>query len=257
MSVEASPHEEPGARTLRGLLTKKLQGFDTLSSEEIGILDVAISGSRIFQPNEDLVSAGASPSFSTALVRGWAARYKTLEDGSRQITSIHIPGDFVDLHSFLLRPMDHSVLALSACTIVTVPHDRLQHITENNPHLTRLLWLSTLVDAAILREWLVAMGRLPTVKRLTHLLCELYVRLDAVGLIVNRSFAFPVSQATIADMLGLSIVHVNRAVQDIRMRNLLSWQGKTVQILKWQELKAFAQFDPSYLHQVRRPSVAW
>lgn len=254
MPDETSQSNEAEKGELHGLLAKKLNGFDKLSGNEVEVLKQAIGGTRSFEPNSDLVSPGSSPSFSTLLLSGWSARYKTLEDGSRQITAIHIPGDFVDLHSFLLKPMDHGVSALSICQVAVVPHERLKLITEKHPHLTRLLWLSTLVDAALHREWLVAMGRLPTITRLAHLICELYQRLDAIGLIKDQSFEFPVTQAAIADMLGLSIVHVNRAVQDIRTRGLLSWSNKTIKILDWPGLKSFARFDPSYLHQVARPS---
>jgi CRP-like cAMP-binding protein len=238
------------------LLAKKLQGFDTLSQEEVQVLERAASATRIFEPDADMVTFGDSPSFSTLLVDGWAARYKTLEGGTRQITAIHIPGDFVDLHSFLLRPMDHSVVALSACRVAMFPHDRLQKITENHPHLTRVLWLSTLIDAAMHREWLAAMGRLPVVSQLAHLICELYHRLDAVGLIKDCSFDFPVTQTVIADTLGVSLVHLNRSLQDIRARGLLIWQQKKVSILDWDGLKALAQFDATYLHQVRRPPTS-
>lgn len=249
------PREPSGidSNHLHDLLAKKLRGFDRLAEDEVDVLRNAIGGTRSYEANWDLVAPGESPVFSTLLISGWAARYKNLEDGSRQITAIHVAGDFVDLHSFLLRPMDHGVTALSACMVAMVPHEKLQQITERYPHLTRVLWLSTLVDAALHREWLVAMGRLPTVARLAHLICELYVRLDTVGLIENKSFEFPVTQGTIADMLGLSIVHVNRAVQDIRSRGFLTWTNKIIQILDWEGLKSFARFDPSYLHQVRRP----
>ena len=253
MSQEAARNESVQSGNLHGLLTKKLQNFDTLSGDETRALDQAISGTRSFAPDTDLVALGSTPVFSTLLVDGWAARYKTLENGARQISAVHIPGDFVDLHSFLLKPMDHGVLALSACRVAMIPHERLREITETQPHLTRLLWLNTLVDAAMHREWLVDMGRLQTVVHLAHLLCELYQRLHAVGLIAGQSFEFPATQASVADILGLSTVHVNRAVQDIRARGFVSWQNKTVTVLDWEALKVFAQFDPTYLYQVRRP----
>lgn len=235
------------------LLVNRLQCFDTLSKEEICVLNSAITGTATFQSDADLVVRGDSPKFSTLLISGWAARYKILENGGRQITAIHVPGDFVDLHGFLLRPMDHAVLALSTCRVALAAHDRLRAITEGYPHLTRLLWLITLVDAAMHREWLVAMGRLRTFSQLAHLICELVVRLNAIGLMHDNAFEFPVSQSSIADMLGVSQVHVNRAVQDLRARDLLTWQNRTITVLNWNALKGFAQFDPTYLFQKCEP----
>jgi CRP-like cAMP-binding protein len=249
MSGEALENER---RDVRQLLGKKLNGYDTLSGAETSAIEDAMGSCRLFDANADLVRVGESPDFSTLILNGWAARYKSTEEGARQITAVHIPGDFVDLHSFLLRPMDHSVVALSSCRVAMFPHHRLRVITERHPHLTRLLWLNTLVDAALHREWLLMM-RLRAGNHLAHLICELYLRLDAVGLISNRAFEFPITQAVVADMLGISPVHVNRALQEVRARELLTWQNKIVTILKWEELKAFAQFDPTYLFQEKLP----
>lgn len=238
--------------TVRRLLGRKLKGYDTLSDAELSAIESATGAARVFDASADLVTIGDSPDFSTLILEGWAARYKSIDDGTRQITAVHIPGDFVDLHSLLLRPMDHSVVALSACRVAMFPHQHLRVITEKFPHLTRLLWLNTLVDAALHREWLL-MRRLRAGNHLAHLICELYSRLDAVGLIVNQSFEFPVTQAMVADMLGLSAVHVNRALQEIRARDLVSWQNKLVTIVDWDNLKTFAQFDPAYLFQEKLP----
>jgi CRP-like cAMP-binding protein len=199
------------------------------------------------------VSVDDRPAASTILIEGWAARSKTLEDGARQITSIHIPGDFVDLHGFLLHKMDHSVVALTPCRIAAVPHENLCWITETHPHLTRLLWLNTLVDAAIHRNWMVAMGRLPAASRMAQLVCELYVRLEAVDLAKDYEFEFPLTQPVVADALGLSLVHVARTLREIRGEGLISWRTGTVKILDWDRLVEFSQFDPTYLSLMQEP----
>ena len=117
------------------------------------------------------------PGRSTLVLSGITCRYRNLENGKRQITAIHVPGDFVDLHSFLIKQMDHSVGTLSPCIVAYAPHEGLERITERLPHLARLLWLLTLIDASIHRQWLVTMGAYPALNRTAHLLCELFTRL--------------------------------------------------------------------------------
>jgi CRP-like cAMP-binding protein len=187
------------------------------------------------------------------VAEGLTCRYRLLSDGERQLTAIHLPGDFVDLHSFLLKEMDHSVGALTECVIITFPHERLVKVTERFPHLTRLLWLLTLLDGAIHREWLVGMGRLSAPQRAAHLICELYTRLKALGLAAGNRFEFPVAQAALADAVGISTVHVNRVLQDMRQRGLIAWSGGTLEIHDWRALADAGEFDDLYLHLVQEP----
>jgi CRP-like cAMP-binding protein len=247
----AGPPTSPNA--LHALLARKLLCYDALSEKEVRALEQAIEGTRSFAPGQDLVSIDARPVYSSVLIEGWAARSKTLENGARQITSIHIPGDFVDLHGFLLRKMDHSVVALTACRIAKLSHEKLKWISEEYPHLTRLLWLNTLVDAAIHRNWIVGMGRLPAAAQAAQLVCELYVRLKAVALAGDCEFEFPLSQSVLADALGLSPVHVNRTLRELRSKDLIRWRSRTLKIPDWSKLVDFAQFDPTYLSQSQEP----
>lgn len=233
-------------------LVLKLQQRDLLSEEEQRVLEAAGAAVKQFQPGQIIVHEGDEPIWSCLLTKGWAARSKSLADGRRAITAIHVMGDFVDLQSFLLKPMDHSVVALTGCTISLVPHETLQAISERLPHLTRMLWLSTLIDAAIHREWLVARGQLPAAGQLAHLLCELYLRLQVVGQTDGWAFAFPVTQAVLADALGLSAVHVNRTVQELRRSGAIRWAGAKVTIQDWDGLAAVARFDPTYLNLTSR-----
>jgi CRP-like cAMP-binding protein len=245
--------ESGASQPLHALLARKLSNYDVVSDEEVRVLEQAIRGVRSFETGQDLVCVDARPANSQILVEGWAARAKTLEDGGRQITAIHIPGDFIDLHSFLLRKMDHSVVAFSPCRVASVAHERLRVISETQPHLTRLLWLNTLVDAAIHRNWIVAMGRMSASARMAQLLCELYVRLAAVDLARDHEFEFPLTQPVVADAMGLSLVHVNRSLREIRSRNLIAWRSRVVKILDWERLVEFAQFDPVYLSLRKEP----
>jgi CRP-like cAMP-binding protein len=230
-------------------LVRKLERRDTVSPEERAALLAAAGPMITFAAGTDLVREGDRPDRSMLVAQGFTTRYRLLGDGTRQITAIHLPGDFVDLHSFLIRTMDHSVGALSACRVVTFPHTNLRMITERYPHLSRMLWLMTLLDSAIHREWIVAMGRRSALEQLAHLLCEIFTRLSVVGLgDRDRELILPINQTELGDTLGLSTVHVNRTLQQMRAEHLITWQGQTVRILDWQRLAGIAEFDETYLH---------
>jgi CRP-like cAMP-binding protein len=232
---------------------RKLEVRDALSEAEKAALVACASEEVEFPAGSDLVREGDRPTSSMMVLDGFSSRYSDSPDGARQITAIHVPGDFVDLHSLQLREMDHSVGALSACRVMRFPHGRLRDLTETHPHLTRLLWLMTLIDASIHREWLAAAAR-PAPEQIAHLLCELYVRLEITGLIAaDRSFTLPLTQEELGEALGLSAVHVNRSLQQLRSENLFTWQNQSVRILDWEGLQRRASFDDRYLHLVREP----
>jgi CRP-like cAMP-binding protein len=217
---------------------------DILTESEKALLNAA---------RDDIVSVGSRPLHSSLLLDGFAGRYKLLADGGRQITALHVAGDFVDLHAFLLKTMDHGIVALSRCRAGFARHTALKKITEKAPHLSRLLWLDTLVDGAIHREWIVSMGRKSRKSQLAHLICELFVRLEGVGRTNGSSFYFPLSQSEMADVLGLSSVHMNRVIQSLRREGLISWVNQTITILDWDRIREVAEFDPTYLSMVREP----
>ena len=229
------------------VLIDKLSRRDLLNAEEVADLEQAVEPTQIVPAGQDLVRQHQRPTHSTLLLSGFCARYATLDDGGRQLTEINVMGDFVDLHSFLMQPMDHGVLTLTSCEISRVPHGALRHITERHPHLTRLLWLDTLIDAAIHRQWLVGMGRRSGLGRFAHLLCELHVRLEVVGQVEDHTFELPLTQPELGDAMGLSAVHVNRLLAELRRDRLVQWLGPQVRILDWERLVRIAEFDPSYL----------
>ena len=161
--------------------------------------------------------------------------------------ALHVPGDFVDLHGFVLAGLEHTILAMGPTEVEFVSHDQLREITNDWPHLTRLFWMSTTIDAAIHRQWLVAMASLRSSAHLAHLLCEIYTRLSAVGAARDHRFTLPLLQRDLASILGYSPIHVNRAVRELRERGLIRWSGTEVEILDWPGLVALAQFTPDYL----------
>ena len=234
-------------------LLLRLNSLDPLSPEERDALVSSIGPERAVSRGEDLIRQGSTPQESTILLDGFTSRYKVLEEGGRQITAIHVPGDFVDLHSFLMARMDHGVGALTDCRIAGVPHKKLRELTDSFPHLGRVLWLTTLVDGSIHREWVVAMGRRTSLQHIAHLFCELFLRLEVVQRTKDHSYELPLTQDEIADTVGLSTVHVNRVLQALRKLDLISWNAHVLTIRDWQGLVDLAEFDPTFLNLEGKP----
>ena len=242
-------------------LVEKLSLRDQVAPDEIEALKDVLDPPREIRSGADIVKEHSHPLHSTLLISGFSARYSSLADGARQITELNVPGDFIDLHSLLMKQMDHGVVALTDCVVASAPHAKLIHLTERHPHLTRLLWLDTIIDAAIHRQWLVAMGRRSGLGHLAHLVCELYLRLQAVGQTTGKTsgkvdgmrFDLPLTQATLGDALGLSTVHVSRLVTELRGEGVVNWSGRQVEILDWRRLAEIAEFDATYLRLQNEP----
>ncbi len=225
-----------------------LKSRDAVFAREVDKLQQIITNHRTFGAGEDIVTEGSRPGYSTLMmIEGLSARYKDMADGSRQITALQVPGDFVDLHAFLLKKLDHGIVALSPCRVAFADHGDLKAITETMPHLTRLLWLNTIVDAAINREWIASMGRRSKAAHIAHLICELYIRLRTVERVDDRSFQLPLTQSELADVMGISLVHVNKTLQLLRREGAFIWENRTMTILDWERLVDIAEFDDTYL----------
>lgn len=234
-------------------LIRKLELRDRLSEEEKDVLRGIVASVRQFGVDEDIICEGDRPTASTLILEGFTCRAQTLSDGGRQITSIHVAGDFVDLHSLLIKPMDHSVTTLTPCRVGFVPHQTLRRLSETQPHLTRMLWLVTLIDAAIHRRWMTAVGRQSALSRTAHLLCEMYVRQKEVSLTEGDVFRLPLSQAKLSDALGLSQVHTNRIIGELRATGFVEWRGERVEMKDFPALKEIGDFDPAYLNLGKEP----
>lgn len=181
------------------------------------------------------------------------ARSKDLPGGERQVTELRVPGDFLDLHGFTLKCLDHDVTALSDCTLGIVPHERLKRITERFPRLARAYWFSTNVHAAITRELALSLGQRTAMSRMAHLFCELRCRLEVVGQTNGNGYEFPLTQRELSECLGLTVVHANRTLQELRRRGLVEFENRYVTILDPRALEGLAEFDPSYLYLDSRP----
>lgn len=231
----------------------KLRRRDLISPEE----EVAIRAgvSSIIKAKADTVIArhGATLDVSTILLSGIAARQIEMLDGRRQMTELHVAGDFLDLHSFTLKHLDHDLVALSDCTLALVPHAHLQEITEKYPHLTRVYWFNTNLDACIHRQWVVSLARRSALARMAHLFCELYIRLDIVGLVRGGTYDLPLTQDELAETLGLTSVHVNRTLQELRRTGYVNFDRKVVSVCDFAALKEVGEFDDAYLYLDRLP----
>ena len=194
---------------------RKLEKFTTLSDEDKRVLEDAASDTREFGPREDIIREGDRPDYVHLMVEGWAVRYKLLPNGNRAILAYLIPGDLCDIHVTLYE-MDHSIATLSPCKVACIRGETISRIMREHERLPRALWWSTLVNEAILREWLVTVGYLPADKRLAHFICEMLLRTKAVGLTGDDSFELPLTQEELADSIGMSAVHMNRMLQELR-----------------------------------------
>lgn len=236
-------------------LILQLRARRPLPEADAGLLLSELGPVRTVRAGADIVVEGSQPDESTVLLEGLAARYKILEGGKRQITQLHVHGDFVDLHSFLLDRMDHGVVSLTDTQVSGVKHGALDRLTARSLQLTRTLWLSTTVDAAVHRTWVTLLGGADAYRRTAHLICELYVRMNLVGRVVRDSFNFDVTQADLGDTLGMSTVHMNRTLMQLRDDGLATLKRGTVTVHDLGRLKEAAAFDPAYLN-IREMQVA-
>ena len=226
----------------------KLRARDQVGPEEEQALRDAVSEVRTLSADEIVVHAGRVLAFSILLLDGIMCRYKDLSEGQRQITELHVPGDFADLHSFTLKRLDHNIMTLTPCRLAIVPHSALEKITERFPHLTRLLWFTTNLDAAIHREWEVSLGRRSALSRIAALFCEMKLRLEIVGMTEGLSYDLDLTQTDLAECVGLTPIHVNRTLKELREQGLVQFKSGRVTIHDWNGLVRVAEFDPAYLY---------
>src|SRR5215213_5997131 len=179
------------------ILTRKLANFVSLSEADRALLDQTTRAVREYGPGQQVIAEGDAPDHVHLVLDGFACRYKVSDGGERSIMAYLVPGDFCDLHVFILREMDHTIATLSPCRVVDIPRPRILELTER-PALARALWWAAVVDEATLREWLVNIGARPAEERVAHLLCELLHRLRTVGLANGDSYELPITQTELA-----------------------------------------------------------
>ena len=231
------------------ILIRKLQQISELREADLAILRGISIQEKAFLSNHNLVLEGDKPSQSFVVLDGLVGSTKYTGEGKRQITSFFVTGDIPDLHGLHLSVMDCTFSTLTPSRIGFMRHDTLRAICEQHPRIATALWRSTLIDAAIYREWVTNVGRREAFTRMAHILCELICRLRAAGCIEDHVADIPITQAALGDALGLSTVHVNRTLQELRRKGLIATSGARVQAVNWPDLVRAGDFDATYLHQ--------
>lgn len=239
---------DPAADGASNPCIRKLEGFVTLSDADRLMLEQISAQSQTVELHTDLVREGDKTEGVYLIMEGMACRHKRLESGARQIMAYLLPGDLCDLDVALLNRMDHTITTLSACKIVCLAPEAVADILDRHPAVARGLRISTLVDEATLREWLLNVGRRTPIQRLAHLFCEVFERLAVVGWVQEMSFALPLTQVELADTTGLSTVHVTRSLQELSSQGLIDLSDNQMSILDLPRLRKLSGFKADYLH---------
>ncbi|MCC5884198.1 MAG: Crp/Fnr family transcriptional regulator [Halomonas sp.] len=234
------------------LMVRKLESIFPLTDEEKHALQQVPVVIKTLKADQEIVSIGDRPQHCCQILEGFTCVYKLSYAGRRQIMALHVPGDMPDLQSLHLEIMDFSIASISPCTVGFIQHDDMRHVCERFPRLTAAFWRETLVDASIYREWLLNIGQRDAYTRIAHLLCELLLRLKAVGLVEDMTFTLPTTQEELADAVGISPVHVSRTLQTLRADGVIQTEKSRVTVPDWQRLVEAGEFDPLYLHQQGR-----
>jgi CRP-like cAMP-binding protein len=203
---------------------------------------------KTFDHHQYIVREGDLTTECCLIVNGFSFRQKTTADGSRQILSIHMPGDFVDLEAALLRRSDHSIQALTRCEVAMVPVSAIQALVRERPFIAEAMWVDTLIDASIFREWLLNIGQRDARARIAHLLCEFAKRLELAGLGSEQGYEFPMTQEQLGDATGLTPVHINRTLKALDAEKLIERKRRTIRISDWEGLRHVGGFSELYLH---------
>ncbi len=218
-----------------------------MSAAEKDLVESLIERTERIRDGTTLLKRGELTNQSTLLIEGYLVRTITAMD-ERYIVGMHVPGDFADLHAFALKRLDHNVVAVGEALVGYVSHARLEQVVADNPHLARLMWFSTLLDAAIHREWILKLEQLPAPRRAAHVFAELWYRLDLVGLGRRDGLRTPLIQADLADMCGTTAIHMNRALGVLKKEGIAEFRRGTVYVPDRRKLEEFGGFNPDYLY---------
>ncbi len=201
-----------------------------------------------YDAHTDVVREHDRPTRCFTVLEGIAAAYKTTEEGRRQVTAYYVPGDVPDFQSLHLDVLDCNIGAVTTLRIGSVSHTVIREMFKAHPRLAEVFWRTTLIEGSLAREWMLNNGQRETYARMAHLFCELMLRMDAVGLVSDKSLPLPLTQIELSDALGVTPVHVNRVLKELRDHNLISLNNGRLTIHDWDKLVQVADFDPIYLH---------
>ncbi|MDB5694366.1 MAG: Crp/Fnr family transcriptional regulator [Alphaproteobacteria bacterium] len=229
-------------------LIRRLERRTRLADADRRALEALPHSIRSFPAGAHIVRDGDRPESCCLLLTGFACRYKITGDGARQILSFHMAGEFIDLQNSLLGIADHSVQVFTETEAAVVPRHALRDLSLGRPAIGEALWIDTLIDASIFREWVVNVGRRDSRARVAHLLCELSLRMQAADLADGHRYELPMTQEQLADAVGLTPVHVNRVLKQLAEEGLISRDRRTITILDWGRIREAGDFNERYLH---------
>ncbi len=234
-------------------LRRKLAAHVELTSGDVRELDGLAAGARRYPAQTPLLHQSDIPESAILVLDGFACRYKFLPNGRRQITAYLLPGDLFELDLDFRLPLDCALGTLTACRLALIPRPEYEDLIRRRPRIARALQMARLTEAATLREWITNLGSRSGPERLAHFLCEMLLRLRTTGLASENQYSFPITQADLADTLGMSCVHVNRVLQKLRRDGLIELSGRRLTILRPEGLKSLAEYDGSYLKPAATP----
>jgi CRP-like cAMP-binding protein len=231
-------------------LLKKLTQHSRLVKDDISVIRRLTCQLRELEPEEDFIRQGDRPHASCIIMEGMMARYHVMQSGVRQYLSVHLAGDWPDAQGLFLEKMDHSVCAIGRASVCTIPHAELTDAFRQRPTIGFAIWRETLIDASIFREAITNNSARRGVARLAHFFCEVYYRSGLVDLVKEGVCALPFSQTMLGELLGMSLVSVNRHLQSLRKYRVADFKNGDLIVTNWQKLAEIGEFDPLYLHQV-------
>lgn len=241
----------PPSKSILAPMVRKLDHWHPLGDEErAAILDLPYVA-RDLAPGQFIIWDGDRPQNACLLVSGFAYRHKIAGNGARQILSIHMKGDLIDLQNSLLGVADHNVQMITAGTVAFIPVQAVRDIGFRYPAIGMAMWYETLVEGSIFREWILNVGRRDAFTAIAHLLCEFALRMEVAELGEPTSYELPLTQEQLADAVALTAVHVNRTLMRLEEEGHIRRSKRTIQIDDWQNLAKVADFDPRYLHLAR------
>lgn len=235
--------------TIRAALVRRLRTSSGISAEDVKEIEALPIVVRHFPAETTVVRDGERATDCCLIAAGFCARSKTIASGQRQILSIHIPGEIPDLMSLFLHVMDHDLSTLTPSTLGLISHDTLQKLHRRRPGVAEMFWRDTLIDAAMFREWIVNVGQRPAPARLAHVMIELRERLRVIGAMDGNSFEMPLTQEQIGEALGITAVHANRVIKQLRQEGIVELSRGRVTVLDERKFQELADFDGRYLHQ--------
>ena len=244
---------------LQLFVDRLLRRSELSRTDQQRILDLPSNRLRL-DNSRDAVVPGRRVNHALLVTKGWAARFDQLANGCREIVAVYVPGDMCDLHSVVAPLPGWGIQALRSTEFLQVPHAALRNLVDTSPEIAKAFWRDTTADASILAKWVCNRGRRQAIRRIAHLFCELAIRSEGAKLGSRAAFDLPITQAQLAEMLGITAVHTNRVLQSLRQTNVVSTQGDRVSICSWDQLVHIAEFDPAYLlleKQNSRPAQDW